>query len=242
MEVGLHFEMKTHRRFAGPLRIPETARIPSSDDYLCPVNAIFQAVETCEESIRQNSNRLRRILWMSWPIGGRMAPTLTATALLLIGCQSAPHANPPLRSSAPSGKAQVTPLPPSQSRKPISPAAWKAEADHWLGVKYRKGGMDRTGIDCSGLTVRMYLAVTGIALPRTAQDQSRYGNLVSRTELRSGDLIFFVTLKQHVVDHVGIYLGDGKFVHASPSKGVVVSSLLQGYYIQRYHSARRVVP
>jgi cell wall-associated NlpC family hydrolase len=88
----------------------------------------------------------------------------------------------------------------------------------------------------------MYLAVNGIALPRSTKDQSRCGNLVSRTDLRPGDLIFFVTLKDKQVDYVGIYLGDAKFVHASPSKGVVVSSLLQDYYVQRYHSARRVVP
>jgi cell wall-associated NlpC family hydrolase len=88
----------------------------------------------------------------------------------------------------------------------------------------------------------MYLAVAGIALPRTTQDQSRCGSPVSRTDLRPGDLIFFITLKQKVVDHVGIYLGDAKFVHASPNKGVVVSSLLQDYYMQRYHSARRIVP
>ena len=87
----------------------------------------------------------------------------------------------------------------------------------------------------------MYLSVKGIAIPRTAQDQSRCGNLVSRTDLRPGDLLFFITLKDKQVDHVGIYLGDAKFVHASPSKGVVVSSLLQDYYVPRYHSSRRVV-
>ena len=206
------------------------------------MNAICHAVETCYESILQNSKGLRRILWLSWATGGSMALTLVATALLLIGCQSAPQANPPPRPSAHGGKAQVTNLPPPQFRKPISPAAWKAEADRWLGVKYRKGGLDRTGIDCSGLTTQMYLAVTGIALPRTTQDQSRCGSSVSRTDLRPGDLIFFITLKQKVVDHVGIYLGDAKFVHASPNKGVVVSSLLQDYYMQRYHSARRVAP
>ena len=167
-----------------------------------------------------------------------LASTLLA-AILFVGCQSAPQTHPPPRPVTSGGKAQETILPP---RKVISPAAWKAEAESWLGVRYRKGGMDRNGINCSGLTARMYLAVTGIALPRTAQDQSKVWELVSRTDLRSGDLIFFVTLQQQVVDHVGIYQGDGKFVHASPSKGVVVSSLLQDYYMQRYHSARRVVP
>jgi cell wall-associated NlpC family hydrolase len=170
-----------------------------------------------------------------------LASSLLA-ALLFVGCQSTPHAHPPPRPTSSGGKVPETLLPPSQFRKPISPAAWKTEADRWLGVRYLKGGLDRSGIDCSGLTARMYLAVTGIAIPRTAQDQSRCGNLVFRNDLRPGDLIFFVTLKDKQVDHVGIYLGDAKFVHASPSKGVVVSSLLQDYYVQRYHSARRIIP
>ena len=110
-----------------------------------------------------------------------------------------------------------------------------------LNAKYFQCCLDQNGIDCSGLATQMYLAVTGIALPRSTQDQSRCGNLVSRTELRPGDLIFFVALKDKQVDHVGIYLGDANFVHASYSKGVVVSSLLQDYYVQRYHSARRLI-
>ena len=210
---------------------------------------VYRAVETCRSTIMQSSIPLRPIfsslsslssIWV-YSTTLSLASTLLA-ALLFVGCQSAPHANPPPRPSAPGGKAQVTIIPPSQFRKPISPAAWKAEADRWLGVRYRKGGLDRNGIDCSGLAAQMYLAVTGIALPRSTQDQSRCGNLVSRTELRPGDLIFFVALKDKQVDHVGIYLGDAKFVHASYSKGVVVSSLLQDYYVQRYHSARRVIP
>jgi len=120
--------------------------------------------------------------------------------------------------------------------------AWKTEAERWIGVKYRKGGQDRTGIDCSGLTARMYQTVAGVNLPRTTKDQAASGNLVSRTDLRPGDLVFFITLKDRIVDHVGIYLGDTKFVHASASKGVVISSLLQDYYAQRYHSARRLFP
>jgi lipoprotein Spr len=116
------------------------------------------------------------------------------------------------------------------------------EANRWLGVKYRRGGLDRSGIDCSGLSSQMYLAVAGISLPRTSQDQSRCGSWVSRDAVRPGDLIFFASLSDRAVDHVGIYLGDAQFVHASPSKGVVVSSLLQDYYVKRYHSARRLVP
>ena len=207
------------------------------------MKAAYRAVEHCRSAIMQNSIPLRRIfsslssIW-AYSTTLSLASTLLA-AILFVGCQSAPQAHPPPRPVTSGGKTQETTLSP---RKVISPAAWKAEADRWLGVRYRKGGMDRNGIDCSGLTARMYLAVTGIALPRTAQDQSRCGNLVSRTDLRPGDLIFFVTLKDKQVDHVGISLGDAKFVHASPNKGVVVSSLLQDYYVRRYHSARRVVP
>ena len=160
-----------------------------------------------------------------------MAPLLVGTALIILtGCQTAPRATPPPRPTV------------SQPRKAITPTAWKVEANRWAGVKYRKGGMDRTGIDCSGLTAQMYLAVAGIALPRTTQDQVRCGNSLSRNDLRPGDLIFFISLGQRSVDHVGIYLGDTQFVHASASKGVVVSSLLQDYYTKRYHGARRIVP
>jgi len=104
------------------------------------------------------------------------------------------------------------------------------------------GGVDRSGIDCSGLTSQIYRKVTGIALPRTTSDQSHCGNSVSRRDLRPGDLIFFISLQGKVVNHVGIYLGDEKFVHASPAKGVVMSSLLSDYYVKRYHGARRIIP
>ncbi len=169
---------------------------------------------------------------------GNLVRVILAGAVLAFaaGCESTSHSSKPLR---------PTPLPPPSSpsvqpKKPVGPAVWTTEANRWLGVKYRKGGTDRTGIDCSGLTAQMYLAVAGVALPRTTQDQSRCGILVSRKDLRPGDLIFFSTSKKQSVDHVGIYLGDTRFVHASPSKGVVVSSLLQDYYVQRYHSARRL--
>ncbi|MCX6928524.1 MAG: NlpC/P60 family protein [Verrucomicrobia bacterium] len=205
------------------------------------MNALHHAIDACGWRILEYYNGVRR-LHFSYSAGRSLvASTIVTAALLLSGCQSTPRGHPPTHPSTFGGKAQETPLPPAQVRKPISPAAWKAEAEHWLGVKYRKGGTDRTGIDCSGLSSRIYLAVAGIALPRTTQDQSRCGSLVSRTDLRPGDLIFFVTLKDKQVDHVGIYLGDTKFVHASVSKGVVISSLLQDYYVQRYHSAKRIV-
>lgn len=102
--------------------------------------------------------------------------------------------------------------------------------------------MDRTGVDCSGLTSIIYLAVAEISLPRTSADQFRCGNWVSFNDLRPGDLVFFNSLNQRIVDHVGIYLGDTQFVHASVSKGVVVSSLRQEYYAKRLHAVKRIIP
>jgi len=217
-------------------------------DYYAGVNAAYNKTEPCHWSWLQLSK------WSPAPllplkVRGWMASILVGTALILLtGCQSAPRANPPpfpstpSMPSAPSAPPQVTVTPTAPSRQTLTAAAWKAEANRWLGVKYRKGGTDRTGIDCSGLTSQMYLALAGVALPRTSQDQSRYGKPVSRKDLQPGVLIFFSSLRRHLVDHVGIYLGETQFVHASPSKGVVVSSLLREYYMRRYHSARRVVP
>jgi murein DD-endopeptidase / murein LD-carboxypeptidase len=101
-------------------------------------------------------------------------------------------------------------------------------------VHYRKAGMDRAGIPV--------FEVTGISLPRVNQDQFRRGKEVPRNDLRPGDLVFFISLSQRVIDHVGLYLGDTEFIHASPSKGVVVSSLRQDYYEKRFQGAKRIIP
>jgi cell wall-associated NlpC family hydrolase len=129
-----------------------------------------------------------------------------------------------------------------QPRKTLNPLAWKTEADRWIGVKYLKGGSDRGGIDSPALTAQIYRTVAAIELPRSSEAQSRVGTLVPKNDLRPGDLVCFHPRAKPLVDHVGIYLGDTKFVHVSPSKGVVVSSLLQDYYAERFHSARRVIP
>jgi probable lipoprotein NlpC len=211
----------------------EESRTPELFYYSADVSVICHTLEHCREIVLEQFAWIRQMLRSRCEARGWIRSVLLGTALfLLTGCQSTSHSNPPTR---------PTPLP-DYPRKTITPAAWKLEADRWLGVKYRKGGMDRAGIDCSGLTIQIYRVVADINLPRTSQDQSRYGRMVTRKELIPGDLIFFTSLGQKSVDHVGIYLGDLKFVHASPSKGVVVSSMENDYYKQRYHSARRVVP
>jgi cell wall-associated NlpC family hydrolase len=110
-----------------------------------------------------------------------------------------------------------------------------------VGVPYRYGGQSPdTGFDCSGLVQYLYNEVWGLALPRRAQDMSRVGSAVGRHELTAGDLVFFDTLREPY-SHVGIYLGNHKFVHAPSSGGrVEVVVMTDRYWVRRYNGARRV--
>jgi len=111
--------------------------------------------------------------------------------------------------------------------------------DQWYGVRYRTGGNDKNGVDCSGFTVAVYSAVFGIMLPRISREQHRLSRKISTTELQQGDLVFFNT-NGRGVSHVGIYLGNNKFIHASVSKGVMVNDLFEPYYLKRYIGAGRI--
>ena len=109
----------------------------------------------------------------------------------------------------------------------------------YRGVRYRYGGITTRGMDCSGLVSRV-LNSHGIAAPHNSRALYRLGKSVARKDLRSGDLVFFNT-RGRGISHVGIYIGDGKFVHASSGKGSVrVDRLDEGYYARRYVGARRV--
>ena len=111
--------------------------------------------------------------------------------------------------------------------------------DEWYGVRYRTGGNTKSGVDCSGFTVAVYSALYGIALPRVSRDQYRISRKISTTELQEGDLVFFNT-RGSGVSHVGVYLGNNRFIHASVSRGVMVNGLSEPYYAQRYYGAGRI--
>ena len=103
--------------------------------------------------------------------------------------------------------------------------------DEWMGTRYRLGGSSKSGIDCSALVQTLYVTQYGISLPRTAREQYDATERISRTDLKEGDLVFFNT--QGGVSHVGIYLQNNRFVHAS-SSGVTISDLFDAYWEKRF--------
>lgn len=115
------------------------------------------------------------------------------------------------------------------------------EAKKWLGTKYKYGGHSKNGTDCSGFVMEVYKATYDFKLPRTSRDQHEFCKKIKKSQLKVGDLVFFATGKSKGrVSHVGIYIGNGEFIHASSSKGVVISKLDQNYYVRTYHSSGRV--
>lgn len=111
--------------------------------------------------------------------------------------------------------------------------------DDWKGVRYRLGGTTKRGIDCSAFVQRTFREQFGLDLPRSTWEQRGTGKEVSRNKLRPGDLVLFRA--GSTGRHVGIYLGNDNFVHASTSSGVMISSLNESYWKARYREARRVL-
>jgi cell wall-associated NlpC family hydrolase len=110
-----------------------------------------------------------------------------------------------------------------------------------IGIRYKWGGNSpETGLDCSGLVRYVFQQVTGVTLPRTANDMSRVGTQVAVSDLQPGDLVFFNT-RRFAFSHVGIYLGDNRFVHA-PRRGreVEIATFDSSFWKQRFNGARRM--
>ncbi|MDR3709721.1 MAG: C40 family peptidase [Capsulimonadaceae bacterium] len=114
-------------------------------------------------------------------------------------------------------------------------------AQAFEGTRYRFGGTSRSGFDCSGFTRYILGNTAGVEIPRTAVEQYYNGKPIDRDDMQPGDLVFFRNTYKPGISHVGIYVGDGKFVHAANShKGVVVEHLDTPYYAHRFAGARRV--
>ena len=165
---------------------------------------------------------------------------LLTFAAALAGCGSLP-------APAPAREPVATPAPAPAPEPEPRPSAERAEALLQvllaLGIDYRPGGNSpATGFDCSGLVAHVFREAYGIRLPHNARAQSEAGAPVPQENLQAGDLVFYNTLKRPF-SHVGIYIGDGKFVHAPKSGAQVrVESIRGSYWRQRFNGARRIEP
>ncbi len=159
---------------------------------------------------------------------------ITAAVLLAAG--------PPAAGAAELSPASI-PLP--AAAKPAPPAKAPkgkdivATAQKYKGVPYKYGGASPKGFDCSGFVMFVYNE-HGKKLPRSADKQYETGKAVKPKDLGPGDLVFFTTAEKGA-SHVGIFVGGGKFIHASTSRGVMVSSLADSYWKPRYLGARRIL-
>ena len=140
---------------------------------------------------------------------------------------------------APSSPAPLAPLAPLAPSGPLAPLVHTAL--DFLGVPYRNGGTDPSGFDCSGF-VQYVFSRHGFVLPREVKDQFHVGREINLKDAQPGDLIFFETVSRGA-SHVGMIVGEGRFVHAPSSRGVVrVEAYVANYWSNRIVGARRVSP
>ena len=153
---------------------------------------------------------------------------LVALSLILTGCfTTGRHATQPLVA-----KPESIAVPAQNEIRLVLEEKYEI----WAGTPYRLGGVDKSGIDCSAFVQTIFTDAFDVKLPRTTSEQVSLGVPVQRQALEPLDLVFFKTGRYQ---HVGIYLGDGEFLHASTSRGVIISKLDNPYWKRHYWTARR---
>ena len=153
---------------------------------------------------------------------------LISLALALSGCSTTPYNNTINFNSkleAKVNKAEIN-------------TRLMAQYKEWRGIPYRHGGLNKRGIDCSGFVYLTYRNKFGINLPRSTEQQSHIGIQVDPRAIRAGDLVFFSSLFTDT--HVGIYLSNRKFLHASTSRGVMISNMDNDYWRDKFWKALRI--
>lgn len=112
-------------------------------------------------------------------------------------------------------------------------------AGEWMGTPYKYGGRNKKGIDCSGFTCEVYKSALKKPINGSAQQLFKLSREIASSELKEGDLVFF-KIRRKTISHVGIYLGENKFIHASLSNGVIVSDLKDPYYSKYFYKGGRI--
>ncbi|QCG48766.1 NlpC/P60 family protein [Aeromonas schubertii] len=158
---------------------------------------------------------------------------LLLVALGMAGCSSTP--DPELAS-----KIEVSMVEPVVEPETSAPSIEEIMMVYkeWRGVPYRMGGTTQRGVDCSAFAREVFRDALGVELPRSTRSQVHEGTRVARNELVEGDLVFFKINSR--LNHVGIYVGNGEFIHASTRKGVTRSKLDDRYWRSKFWQARRI--
>lgn len=168
---------------------------------------------------------------------GRFRRVIPASFILvtLFGCSSSPETQ--FEEPAPS----IEPVEVSQTVTPqlTTKASLMQVYKKWKGVRYRLGGNSFNGIDCSAFVQVAYYDALDMDVPRTTYMQSKMGKQVKYKDIRVGDLVFFKTTR--TMRHVGVYIGNKQFMHASTSRGVIISRLDNPYWASKFWHFRRVI-
>lgn len=175
---------------------------------------------------------------------------IISSAVLLPGCGSLPTASVTEAQIVTAAKAPPAKEPSRRTSEPAYSSRPETDETDMLfhalmaaGVDYRNGGKSyQTGFDCSGLVAHVYKEAYGLSLPHNTKAQSELGEPIEPGQLRPGDLVFFNTLRKPY-SHVGIYVGEGRFIHA-PRQGAVVrtENMKSNYWSTRFDGARRLAP
>ncbi len=171
-----------------------------------------------------------------------------ACTLLALACSSCASAEPLSNSIGTQGSPLISTRTLEQTSNQDNPEKWSDRAREVLvnalsltGIRYHYGGNSpETGFDCSGFVRYVFKQATSLTLPHSALAISQLGKSVPKNELQPGDLVFFNTLKS-TFSHVGIYLGNNRFIHSPSSGGQVrVESMVDGYWAKRFNGAQRI--
>lgn len=200
-------------------------------------------------SLRERFRSMRRHYGLIPALRTHLRKLLTAVmiAAVLAGCSSKKKATVVNRPSGHRQEQTVARQDKPTRGKPVpvtdeSVGELIREARKWIGTPYKCGGSSRGGTDCSGLIMELFLKVYNVKLPRSAAMQQEFSSPVKEKDVRPGDLVFFATGKHKGrVSHVGLYIGNGRMIHASSTRGVMESDLSLNYWRKAHHSCGRVL-